>query len=204
VTVPLFIEDEVTYGMADDILDLPPQRVFDLLGNDANLWTYSSLALFASAEAVEQSCGRTPRQPHDLKVVFEWMQMHGVSRMLRGMGFECLFKALWLASGGSLASKGKYRGIPGARDHDLCSLGRKVSELVDTRLDDEQRRVLARLSFFITHGRYPIRKSFSEQRPSAPDADGPTRWCRWTPKDERVLKQLEQTLLRLIRKYAED
>ncbi len=186
--------------MDEDVFDLPPQQRFDSLGNAVDLWTYKSYALFASAKAVESSCGRAPREPNDVNVVHEWMEMHGVSRMLRGVAFECLFKALWLAYGGTLAEKGKYRGIPGAKDHDLCSLERKVAELVDTGLNNEERRLLARLSFFIMYGRYPSRRSVSEEYPSAPDSDKPVYWCRWTPEDDRVLEGIENTLLRLIEK----
>src|SRR3989338_1973666 len=49
------------------------------------------------------------------------------------------FKALWLAYGGTLADKGKYIGIPGARDHDLCSLEGEVAERVDTGLNSKER-----------------------------------------------------------------
>jgi len=95
--------------MDEDVFDLPPQERFDSISNDADLWAYKSFALFSSAKAVESSCGRAPREPNDVHVVYEWAEMHGVSRMLRGMAFECLFKALWLSYGGVLADKGKYR-----------------------------------------------------------------------------------------------
>ena len=186
--------------MDEDIFDLPRQEHFDLLGNDYDLWTHKSFALFRSAKAIESACGRVPRDQKDVQEVLEWVEMHGVSRMLRGMAFECLFKALWLAYGGTLADKGKYLGIPGARDHDLCSLEGKVAERVDTGLNSKERRLLARLSFFIMYGRYPIRKSMSEQYPSTPDSDKPVYWCRWTPEDDRVLEEVTNKLQQLIKK----
>ena len=186
--------------MDEDIFDLPRQEHFDSLGNDYDLWTHKSFALFRSAKAIESACGRVPRDQKDVQEVLEWVEMHGVSRMLRGMAFECLFKALWLAYGGTLADKGKYLGIPGARDHDLCSLEGKVAERVDTGLNSKERRLLARLSFFIMYGRYPIRKSMSEQYPSTPDSDKPVYWCRWTPEDDRVLEEVTNKLQQLIKK----
>jgi len=117
--------------------------------------------------------------------------------MLRGMGFECLLKGLWVAGGGTLVTKGKYRGIPRAKDHDLCALEREVAEKVPTGLNDQERAVLARMSFFITYGRYPVRKSVSEPYPSAPNLSGPLHWCRWTPEEMACLESIKNKLFGL-------
>ena len=82
--------------------------------------------------------------------------------------------------------EGQYRGIPGAKDHDLCSLERKVAERVDTGLDNKAKALLARLSFFITYGRYPVMKSMSEKRPSVPIGER-VLWCRWILEDRKAL-----------------
>ena len=147
---------------------------------------------------MENHCGCFPETPYDIEIVHRWGEMHGVARMLRGMAFECLFKALFLKYGGQLSTKGKYRGIPNTKDHDLCSLEREVSKLSQIELNTTERRMLARLSFFIVYGRYPIRRSFSEPYPESPDVDKSVYWCRWTPEDKIILYQLETKLRDLI------
>lgn len=183
--------------MDEHISDLTPQEFFDTSGNNLDLWYWKSLALLSSAEAVENSCGQIPSNPKDEEEVVEWMEVHGVSRMLRGMALECLLKALWLKHGGRLSDKGEYRSIPGTKDHDLCSLENKIAEKVDTGLNTEEKRLLARLSFFIVAGRYPIPKSISAY-PSSPCSDEAIRWCRWIPEDDRTLNELIKKLNNLI------
>ena len=184
--------------MNEDISDLTPQEFFDTVGNNIDLWYWKSLALLSSAEAVENSCGQIPSDPKNEEEVYRWMELHGITRMLRGMAIECMFKALWLKHGGRLADKGKYKSIPGTKDHDLCSLEDKMAEKVHTGLNTEERRLLARLSFFIVYGRYPIRKSISAY-PSSPCSDEPIRWCRWIAEDDRTLNEVIKKLNHLIR-----
>ncbi len=183
--------------LEEDIFDLTPQEFFDTVGNDIDFWYLKSLALLASAEAVESICGRTPSEPKSEEKVAKWMDMHEVFRMLCGMALECMFKSLWLKQGGVLAKKGRYRSIPGTRDHDLGSLEGRISEKVDTGLDAEEKKLLARLSFFIVYGRYPINKSISTY-PSSPCNDEPIRWCKWGSKDYRMLNELTDKLINLI------
>ena len=183
----------------NSIFDLPRQEVFDILGNDVGLWTRTAKALFSSAEAVEKNCGRVPKEPKRLLQTLEWAEIHGVFRMLQGMAFECTLKALWLKNGGALTNKGKYRGIPGAKNHDLCSLESKVAGRINTGLSDTEKMLLARLSFFITYGRYPIRKSVSDKHPSVPDGSERALWCRWIPEDNKTLKVAKNKLLRLLK-----
>jgi hypothetical protein len=90
----------------------------------------------------------------------EW-RITGVIIMLRAMAVECLLKALWLKSGGQLAKNGKYRGIPGTRDHDLASLADKVTERLSLNLSDSESDLLQRLSCNIAGGRYPIQKNWN-------------------------------------------
>ena len=182
----------------DEYFDLSPQAQFNLSGNDVDQWLYKAIALFDSAKSLANSFCYSPEDPEDLHSVLKWIELHGVFRMLYGMAFECLFKTLWLVFGNTLVSNGKYRGIPETRDHDLCSLERKVFENVDSCLNDEERKILARLSFFITSGRYPIRKSVSERYPKAPEDDKPVYWCRWTIDDYELLKGIEDKLMGLI------
>jgi hypothetical protein len=182
----------------NSIFDLPRQEVFDILGNDVGLWTMRAKALFSSAKAVENRCGRVPKEPKGLSETLEWAEMHGVFRMLQGMAFECVLKTLWLKHGGLLVDKGKYRGIPGAKDHDLCELESKVAERVNTGLNSTEKMLLARLSFFITYGRYPVRKSVSGKHPSVPDDSKRALWCRWIPEDNKTLKVAKNKLFRLL------
>ncbi len=111
--------------MDKDISNPTLQEFFDTVGNDVSSWCRKSLALLCSADAVENSCGQTPSDPKNEEEVVKWMEVHGVTRMLRGMAIECMFKALWLEHGGKLVDKGEYRGIPGTKNHDLCSLEAK-------------------------------------------------------------------------------
>jgi hypothetical protein len=182
-----------------DISNLTPQEFFDTVGNDSSSWYRKSWALLCSADAVENSCGQMPRDPDNEEEVVKWAEVHGVARMLRGMALECMFKALWIEHGGSLVSKGKYKGIPGTKDHDLCSLEAKVAEKADTGLNTEEKRLLARLSFFIEFGRYPIRKSISAKYPSSPCSDKPIRWCLWTPEKDRLFNGIMEKLSRLFK-----
>ena len=185
------------YILKEDTYKFDPQEFFDKIGNNIDLWYWKSLALLSSAEAVEGSCGQTPSDPKNEEDVVEWMEIHGITRMLRGMALECMFKALWLKYGGRLAVKGKYQCIPGTKDHDLCSLEEKISEKIDTGLNSEERKLLARLSFFIIYGRYPIRKSISSY-PSSPCSDEPIHWCRWIPEDDEILNGVIEKLINLI------
>lgn len=184
--------------MDEDIYDLTPQEFFDTVGNDIDSWYLKSLALLCSAEVVENSCGQTPSEPKSEETVAKWMGVHEVARMLWGMALECMFKALWLKHGGVLAKKGKYINIPGIKDHDLCSLEDKIAEKIDTGLNTEEKRLLARLSFFIIYGRYPIKKSTS-MYPSSPCSNEPICWCRWIPEDNRTLNEVIDKLIHLIR-----
>ena len=181
-----------------DIFDLPPQRLFDTLGNDAGMWSWKAECIMQAADVVEESCGPAPEHPTDEASVGRWIEMHGVVRMLWGMAFECFLKAIWLKYGGQLAWKGKYRGIPGAKDHDLCALEKKVSEKVKTRLNMEEKRLLARLSFFITYGRYPIRKSVSHKHPTAAKNGKPVFWCKWETADGETLDRIYEKLSELL------
>jgi hypothetical protein len=182
-----------------DILDLTPQDMFDTIGNDVSSWCRKSLSLLCSADTIENSCGIIPSDPQNEEEVAKWVEVHGVVRMLRGMGVECMLKALWLEHGGSLVNKGIYRGIPGTKDHDLCSLEAKVAEKVDTGLNNEERSLLARLSFFIEYGRYPIRKSIFAKHPSFPRSNQPIRWCLWTPEKNRTFNEIIEKLRNLFR-----
>jgi hypothetical protein len=181
------------------ISDIELRTIFDSIGNDISPWCWKSLALLLSADAVENSCGQIPNDPNNEEEVFKWVEVHGITRMLRGMALECMFKALWLEYGGSLVNRGKYKGIPGTKDHDLCSLESKVAEKVDTGLNTKEKRLLARLSFFIENGRYPIRKSYFSRYPSYPYSDKPICWYLWAPEHDKIFNDLVAKLDNLFR-----
>jgi len=179
--------------MADDIFDLPPQQLFDRLGNDWDLWLSQTDALLSASEILNISCGNPPKPPDD---PWDFIKIHSVVKMLRGMAIECLLKAIWLKTGGTLTNnKGKYRTIPGTKDHDLYSLATKVSENTELGLTTEEMKILSRLSFAITSGRYPIQKSLTA-RPSTPNTDEIIKWNKWEiPKDDEQFESIVDKLM---------
>ncbi len=185
--------------MEDDIFSLPPQKCFDAIGNDASSWLTTSDSLLASAEILYKHIGEPPKPPNTPEDVWEWFRVHDVARMLRGMAVECLLKAIWIKSGGILAKDGKYKTIPGTKNHDLYSTVIKVSEKRPLHLNDEELKLLSRLSFSIISGRYPIQKSFSGSYPSSPNDSDIIRWNKWEyPKDENIFQTIAKKMKNIL------
>jgi len=178
--------------MEDDILYLSPREFFDRIGNDWHFWLLQTDALLSASESLNTSCDNPPKPPDD---PWDYLKIHMVVKMLRGMALECLFKSIWLKTGGTLTNKGKYQTIPGTKDHDLYSLAIKVSENTDLDLTIEDLKILSRLSFAITSGRYPIQKSVTG-RPSTPKMDEPIKWNKWEiQKDEELFESIVYKLM---------
>jgi hypothetical protein len=179
--------------MPDDIFDLPPQQLFDRIGNDCDFWLFRTDGLLSASETLNSSCGDPPKPPDD---PWHYMKIHMVVKMLRGMALECLLKAIWLKTGGRLTNKGKYRGILGTKDHDLYSLATKVSENIELGLTTQEKKILSRLSFAITYGRYPIQKSVTGRKPSTPKTDEMIKWNKWEiPKDDELFESIVGKLM---------
>jgi hypothetical protein len=190
-----------------DIFDLSPQALFDKHGNDWNSWLSRTDALLSASELLNTNCGNPPKPksdpPSDRDYIEAWdyIKIHIVVKMLRGMTIECLLKAIWLKGGGILAHKGKYRTIPGTKDHDLYSLITKVSEKTELGLTNEEMKILSRLSFAITSGRYPIQKSVTGRNPSTPKMNEKIKWNKWAiPKDDKLFGSIVAKLMSFFEK----
>ncbi len=185
--------------IADDIFDLPPQELFDKVGNDWHFWLSKTDALLSASELLNINCGNPPKpsdEPWDDTKAWDYIKIHMVVKMLRGMAIECLLKAIWLKGGGTLVHKGVYRTIPGTKDHDLYSLATKVSESTELGLAVEEMKILSRLSFAITSGRYPIQKSLTGRKPSTPKMNEMIKWHKWEiPKDDELFESIVGKLM---------
>lgn len=129
-------------------------------GNLYQTWCGAADQLFASA--------RVLKAQHDTLYAVALTptpyvaQVFPVLLMLRGMGLECLLKALWLKTDKErkLVVNGTYQGVPNTRQHYLVGLARAV----EVELSVEETHLLTRLSDYITHlGRYPIAKKADAQ-----------------------------------------
>jgi hypothetical protein len=185
--------------MNKDPFNLQPQEYFDSRGNDESMWHMTAYYLLKAADILYREIGNPPKYNKNVKLICDWMYVHGIARMLRGMAIECLFKALWLHYGGVLVKNGKYRGIPEAKDHDLFSIYNNIYKKCNLNLTHEELLMLSRFSFAITNGRYPIQRSFTCSYPSAPLADYEVKWNKVEyQKDKnifkRIIKEIENQL----------
>ncbi|MGO8945162.1 MAG: hypothetical protein ACLQJ7_15995 [Syntrophobacteraceae bacterium] len=85
-----------------------------------------------------------------------------VRAMLLGYAIECALKALWVRKGNKLIRDGKYRGVTGAKDHNLPQLG-QAAGFIPTPTEDDVLRRLSKFSQFA--GRYPVGKTADEMKP---------------------------------------
>ena len=85
-----------------------------------------------------------------------------VRAMLLGYAIECALKALWVRKGNKLISEGKYRGVTGAKDHNLPQLA-QAAGFIPTAIEADVLRRLSKFSQFA--GRYPVGKTPDEMKP---------------------------------------
>jgi len=85
-----------------------------------------------------------------------------VRAMLLGYSIECALKALWIKNGNKLIRDGKYRGVVGAKDHNLFQLAQAAGFPATDRENDVLRR-LSKFSQFA--GRYPVGKAPNDMKP---------------------------------------
>ena len=121
-------------------------------------WYHSAKDLLEAAQAVKEKVSDVGEGGmHSLAAV---------QAMLIGFAFECTLKGLWIkkTGGDGLIKNGKYRGIPGAKDHALA----KLADVAKVELSNTQKTLLKRLSSFILFaGRYPMAKRPEDMRPKA-------------------------------------
>jgi hypothetical protein len=168
------------------------------VGNTYQSWCLAADQLFAAA--------RVLKRQHDTFDDEEWMaseveilpdeaQVFPPLLMLRGMGLECLLKALWLKQGHEVVRHGKYVGVPNTNQHDLVGLARETG----FALSSEDDHLLVRLSDFVTHiGRYPIAKRGQEHLRMLDDPTGGQAMTgSWrSPSDEYLFAGLVARLHR--------
>jgi hypothetical protein len=183
----------------DDIDDnLSPQESFERTGNDPSAWACRAEALLSSAGVLGAQYHNVPSDDPD--AFWEFFKLHTVGMMLKGMAVECLLKAVWTACVSSLVAEGRFRAIPGTKDHDLLSLVTALEKHVDLGLSKKELELLPILSFAITSGRYPVRKNLNA-RPAKPEWVEKMRWCKWEiPADDIHLLSIVSKLLQHISK----
>lgn len=177
------------------------RHVFDGSGNSVVHWTLHAEALLDAAAHVRKSLlvfrrklFRVRKEP---KLAY-YDSAAEVFLFLQGLAIECLLKAKWLASDGTLANDGKYLGIKGAGDHNLRQIvyqcqqqfsmkqqlwrERKsvypsdrqrehiFSDKRQLNFTDRQLYLLDQLSQYIVWaGRYPIPRTAALYYPQAPN-----------------------------------
>lgn len=179
----------------DPIELLPPMEYFNSIGNNESKWELTSYYLLKSTNIIYKNIGKPPKYDKNkkysnLKNICDWMYLHSIARMLRGMALECMLKAVWLHYGGILVKNGKYIGIPQAKNHDLFSIYNRIHTQCNLNFDKEELLMLCRFSYAITDGRYPIQRSFLSY-PSAPLSFGKVYWNKVEyVKDNKIFKAI--------------
>jgi hypothetical protein len=138
---------------------------YDKVGNLAVKWELSAGDLLCSADflrdirmeadetAIQQKFADPLRIDRTGQPVSCEFRILYPEIMLRGMAIECLLKALWVKQGNNIVENGKLIGVKNAGDHNLVQL----SVAVALAINNEEKKMLERLSNYITHiGRYPI------------------------------------------------
>lgn len=116
---------------------------FEGRGNSDLAWLTEAHTLSTVADLIPD------RFPHSGELM---SPERAVEAMLRGLAFECLFKARWLQidAGNQFVRNGQFAGL---RSHDLVWL----AEQCGWQVNDEETVLLDRLAAFVTFaGRYPV------------------------------------------------
>jgi hypothetical protein len=173
---------------------------FDHQCNRASNWFDKADDLLSSSEILRDKCGFLNTRPDDIfagdsKILW-------VINMLRAMAIECLLKGVWLLSGEMLAKNGKFKGIPGAKNHKLLSLAKKVSEKINLNFSEEEYILLDRLSYCIAFGRYPVQTNWSiGQKIPHPTGSSGVPGYEWAlPRDERLIESIIDKLKSALKK----
>ncbi len=167
------------------------QSLYDVVGNDPYAWTGKAVALLHSADILVESFHASipPGAPADEAEAVRRMRMQQVFVMLRGMGVECLLKAVWVKRVKQLAVGGKLQKPVSTNPHDLVVLESALDQHAPTGLSVAERTVLARLSMQIMAGRYPI-GMHALQSTTLPKGSGPRYLMRWTEEDQTLFESL--------------
>lgn len=171
----------------DDEDEATMQEQYDMMANATSEWLNKAAALFTAGDVLFKLYESTrPGAKARRKTKERFFHDLCVIKMLRGMGIECLLKAVWVDQGEVMGKSGKFVKSLNANSHDLYAIARVVCEKSDIRLSDEEGHMLARLAFTIEMGRYPVSTSFNKF-PSKPGIQ-PTYFYAWQPKDESLFQ----------------
>ncbi|MDO9600565.1 MAG: hypothetical protein Q7J47_22830 [Azoarcus sp.] len=188
-----------------DLFDQSPEEIHEALGNDTEQWLLRADALHRSGEFLYERIQEPPTNGADVLEVWSWFSIHDVGRMLRGMAFECLLKAMWLARGEVLVKDGRFIGIPGTKGHDLYAMYVNVVLNHRSALSEEEKKLLARLSFAIVSARYPVSKSPRGNYPSAPTSRNKMQWNKCEhEKDSALFELLWGKLSKILQEYRNE
>jgi hypothetical protein len=139
---------------------------FDKRANSESEWLFVADDLFAATRFLsEHSYHLSPSWGNiqDHFPSFEELRITPVILMLRSMAIECLLKGIYAKFCGRLSASGKYKGIPGTRDHDLVALAKTISQKRDLHLSPSELDFIDRLSKNLVRGRYPVHKTWAQE-----------------------------------------
>jgi len=170
-------------------------ELYDQVGNAALAWILKARALFSSADLLWDHYKAMPRKkkPNELEAAYIF-DMSNIVRMLRGMGMECLLKAIWLRQGNELMKDGTMiRRSLNTKAHDLYAMAERVCVPGAITLSEDEGHVLVRLAFGIETGRYPTTTHVGKT-PSMPSKKT-VYLHRWDAEDEIVFQGLVRKLM---------
>lgn len=187
--------------MSFDLFDQSREKIHEALGNDPEQWLLRADDLHRASEILYKNIGEPPCQ--GLWEAWNWFSVHNIGRMLRGMALECLLKAMWLSQGEVLVKDKRFIEIPGVKNHDLYAMYVASCQEHRAALTEEEKKLLARLSYAIVSARYPIAKSPHGNYPSAPTSFNNMHWnkCKHD-KDSILFRSLWNKLEAKVQKYS--
>ncbi|MFC1539798.1 hypothetical protein ACFL6H_10275 [Candidatus Latescibacterota bacterium] len=145
----------------DDLI----KKQYNLVGNDPIIWKFYSESLSKASEQLYDQYSNIDinniSDNSSSSTIGELASLSKIVKMLRAMAIECLFKALWLKLGKNLVINGEFKKIPNTNNHDLCSIEKIISKIIDLKISDNENDLLKELSFYNSHGRYPIPKKWT-------------------------------------------
>jgi hypothetical protein len=160
------------------------------VGNNAGSWRQRAEELWSSGSALsnlfDEAISYDPPDP------IEALDYPDAAGMLRAMALECFLKARAVDRGMVLARGGRFRPVPGIRQHDLVALAGAVG----FEMSDLERAVMKRVARWITAGRYPIQQRWSEQERIRPDGLREFLCVGWHPNWDHVCEHLVERLRR--------
>jgi hypothetical protein len=160
---------------------------YEDLGNEPTVWSLFGRNLLLAADVLHERA-ELQQAKAGSEIGFEALAISGAMLMLRACAIECLLKALYLATGEALAAGGRYAAPPG-RSHDLLALARAAK----LSMSKDEEVLLARLSRWVTAGRYPIQTDASKTF-NVPGLSSERR-SGWDAPDESGFWRLRERLV---------